>query len=63
MDLNNVDFHEFHCFLLEAIKEKVPSAELLIVNGGDSVQDVVMEIRQGKNRLKYKPYELYCEGV
>jgi len=57
-----ISFQEFNRFLVDTIERELPGCVFYIVNGGDCIQDVVMEIRVQGKRLQYKPYELYVSG-
>ena len=60
--MNNISFHEFNRFLSEEIKEQYPDVELLMIKGGDCIQDIEMEVRYNKSNIRYKPFEMYQEG-
>jgi hypothetical protein len=61
-----VDFmsniHSFIDILNNIMDEKFPDTKRYIVKGGDFIEGVVMELRQGDQRLKYSPYELFAES-
>ena len=59
---NHITFHEFNHFLSEEIKEQYPDAELLMIKGGDFIQDIEMEVRCNKRNICYKPFEMYQAG-
>jgi glycosylphosphatidylinositol transamidase (GPIT) subunit GPI8 len=61
-----VDFmsniHSFIDILNNIMDENFPDTKRYIVKGGDFIEGVVMELRQGDQRLKYSPYELFAES-
>lgn len=59
MDTNIMDFIKV---LNDEIDSRFPCSQRVIVAGGDYISDCVMELRQGSNRLQYKPYEMFVNA-
>ncbi len=61
-----VDFmsniHTFIDVLNNIIDERFPDTKRYIVKGSDFIEGVVMELRQGDQKLKYSPYELFAKS-
>ena len=53
------NIHDFIKILNEVIDERFPNTSRYIVHGGDSITDVVMELREKDKKLSYSPYELF----
>lgn len=51
--------HDFINILNAVIDERFPSTSRYIVNGGDFIKDVVLELREDDKKLRYSPYELF----
>lgn len=56
------NIHDFIKILNEVIDERFPNTSRYIVHGGDSIKDVVMELREKDKKLRYSPYELFSKG-
>lgn len=59
MEYKYVPFYEFNHFLSDVILEQYPDAALLMINGGDCVWDIEIEVRRKSGSFKYRPYALY----
>lgn len=56
------DIHNFIDTLNEIIDERFPDTDRYIVKGGDLIETVVMELRQGNKKLTYSPYEMFTKS-
>jgi hypothetical protein len=61
-----VDFmssiHSFIDALNNIIDESFPDTKRYIVKGGDLIETVVIELRQGEKKLSYSPYEMFTKS-
>lgn len=53
------DIHDFINVLNTVIDERFPNTDKYIVEGGDFIKDVVLELREADKKLRYSPYELF----
>lgn len=53
------NIHEFIEVLHEILDDNFPNTNRVIIDGGDNIADVVVELRQDKKSLRYSPYDLY----
>ena len=44
------------------IDERFPDTNRYIVKGGDLIETVVIELRQGEKKLRYSPYKMYTKS-
>ena len=56
------DIHNFIDTLNEIIDERFPDTNRYIVKGGDFIETVIMELRQGNKKLTYSPYEMFSKS-
>lgn len=56
------NIHEFINVLHSIIDERFPNTNRYIVDGGDFIKDVVMELREEDKKLRYSPYELFSKS-
>ena len=56
------DIHNFIDTLNEIIDERFPDTNRYIVKGGDFIETVIMELRQGNIKLTYSPYEMFTKS-
>ena len=56
------DIHDFINCLNEIVDEDFPNTTRYIIYGGDSIKDVVMELREENKKLRYSPYELFTKS-
>lgn len=56
------NIHEFINVLHTVIDERFPNTNRYIVDGGDFIKDVVMELREEDKKLRYSPYELFSKS-
>ena len=56
------DIHNFIDTLNEIIDERFPDTNRYIVKGGDFIETVIMELRQGNKKLTYSPYEMFTKS-
>ncbi len=53
------NIHDFINVLNRVMDERFPNTNRYIVNGGDFIKDVVVELREEDKKLRYSPYELF----
>lgn len=53
------DIHDFIKCLNDIVNERFPNTIRYIIHGGDSIKDVVVELREENKKLRYSPYELF----
>ena len=56
------DIHDFINVLNTVIDERFPNTDRYIVEGGDFIKDVVLELREADKKLRYSPYELFSKS-
>ena len=56
------DIYNFIDTLNEIIDERFPDTNRYIVKGGDFIETVIMELRQGEKNLSYSPYEMFIKS-
>ena len=49
-------------YLNEIVDERFPNTTRYIVCGGDSIKDVVLELRQENKKLRFSPYKLFANS-
>lgn len=58
-----VDLTDFINYLNSSINENFPNTSKYIVNGSDSIKDIIMELREDNKVLRYSPYKLFTESL
>lgn len=53
------NIHDFIEVLYAVIEERFPNTSRTIIDGGDFIKDVVMELREGDKKMRYSPSELF----
>ena len=53
------DIHDFIKCLHDIVDEHFPNTTRYMIDGGDFMKDVIMELRQGDKRFRYSLYELF----
>ena len=54
--------HDFISVLNDSIDSRFPNTKRYIVDGGDYINDLVFELREGNKKYRYSPYELYNQS-
>ena len=57
------DIHIFIKVLNDIMDERFPDTTRYIIYAGDSIKDVIMELREENIKLRYSPYELFNKSV
>ena len=55
--------HDFIQVVNTLIGEYFPDTERYIVSGGDSIKDVVIQLRRGTINMNYSPYLLFNSSI
>lgn len=56
------NMHDYINVLNAVIDEMFPNTKRYIVDGGDFIKDVVIELREEDKKLRYSPYELFSKS-
>ena len=56
------EIYDFIKYLNEIVDERFPNTTRHIIYGGDSIKDVVLELRQENKKLRFSPYELFANS-
>lgn len=59
-EMSNIN--EFNKLLNEILDEKFPNTIRYAVSSGDYWQDIVIELRENGQQLRYSPYELFKQS-
>ena len=43
----------------KSIRDNFPNTQSYIIYNGDSIKDLIIELRENDKRLRYSPYKLY----
>ena len=56
------NIYSFIDALNNIIDESFPDTKRYIVKGGDLIETVVIELRQGEKKFSYSPYEMFTKS-
>lgn len=54
--------HQFINELNSEIDRKFPNTVRIIINSGDNIEDILIELRENDKKLRYSPYLLFKQS-